>query len=159
VNAAHTDADRGSAVSPADPALDPLVLRVVAGILVTVAAIGLAVIEAFLVPLRAGSVRLPICVPLAVFGNILLARLALRQTGSILAAGLQPVVWLVTVLVLSLPRAEGDVIVEGTVTGLVFLFGGAVGGAYAVASGINRRIAPPAHGGSGSPRGSGRPRR
>ena len=121
---------------------DPLVFRIVAGLLVTVASFGLAVIEAFLVPLRIGSVPLPLSVVLAVAGNVLLTRLAGRQTGSALAAGLQPLVWLLTVVVLSLPRAEGDVIVAGTVTALVFLFAGSVAGAYGIAAEITRRTKP-----------------
>jgi hypothetical protein len=129
------------APGPVGGAGDPVVLRVVAGVLVTVATVGLAVIEAFLVPLRIGSVPVPICVPLAVVGTVFLTRLAARQTGSVVAAALQPVLWLVTVVVLSLPRPEGDVIVEGTLTGLVFLFVGAIAGAYAVASEVTRRTA------------------
>lgn len=156
---ARASADRGRPDAPADPALDPLVLRVAAGVLITVASVALAVVEAFLVPLRAGSVPLPLSVPLAVAGNILLARLAARRTGGILAVALQPAAWLVTVVVLSLPRAEGDVIVEGTLTGLVFLFAGAVGGAYAVASELGRRAGPGANRrgsvGADEPRGPG----
>jgi hypothetical protein len=123
---------------------DPLVFRIVAGLLVSVASVGLAVVEAFLVPLRIGSVPFPLCVLMAAAGNVLLTRLAGRQTGSILAAALQPVLWLVTVVVLSLPRAEGDVIVAGTLTGLVFLFAGSVAGAYGIAAEITRRTRPEA---------------
>jgi hypothetical protein len=121
---------------------DPLALRVLAGVLIAVAAAGLALVECFLVPLRIGSVRFPIVVPLAMAGNILLARLAGRQTGSVAGAAVPPVLWLAAVIVLSWPRAEGDVIVEGTLTGLVFLFAGAVAGAYGVASEITRRTRP-----------------
>jgi hypothetical protein len=127
-----------------DPALDPLPVRVVAGVLIAVLAVALAVVEAFLVPLRIGSVPLPICVPLAMAGNIVLAKLAVRQTGSIAWGAVQPLLWLVVVIVLSLPRAEGDLIVPGSVTGLVFLFAGAVSGAYGVASEITRRAGAPA---------------
>ncbi len=121
---------------------DPLVLRVLAGVLIAVAAAGLALIECFLVPLRIGSVPFPLAVPLAMAGNILLARLAGRQTGSIAGAAVPPVLWLAVVIVLAWPRAEGDVIVEGSVTGLVFLFAGAVAGAYGVASEVTRRSRP-----------------
>jgi len=117
-------------------------LRVAAGVLVAVAAAGLAVLECFLVPLRIGSVRFPICVLLAVAGNILLARLAARQTGSPRAGAVPPAVWLVTVVLLSLPRPEGDVVVEGSLTGLVFLFAGSVAGAYGAAREITRRARP-----------------
>jgi Family of unknown function (DUF6113) len=139
-------AARVPAVAPVPPVpdRDPVVLRVLAGVLVAVAAVALAVLECFLVPLRIGSVPFPIAVPLALAGNILLARLAGRQTGSLVGAAVPPVLWLAVVIVLSLPRAEGDLIVEGSVTGLVFLFAGAVAGAYGVAAEVGRRVKPPA---------------
>ena len=122
-----------------DHGTDPLAVRVAAGVLISAFAVGLAVVEAFLVPLRVGTVPLPICVLLAVAGNVVLTKLAVRQTGSIVCGVLQPVLWLVVIVVLSVPRAEGDLIVPGSATGLVFLFAGAVAGAYGVASEITRR--------------------
>ena len=82
--------------------------------LISAFAVGLAVVEAFLVPLRVGTVPLPICVLLAVAGNVVLTKLAVRQTGSIVCGVLQPVLWLLVIVVLSLPRAEGDLIVPGS---------------------------------------------
>jgi hypothetical protein len=130
-----------AAAAPArrDHGTDPLAVRVAAGVLISAFAVGLAVVEAFLVPLRVGTVPLPICVLLAVAGNVVLTKLAVRQTGSIVCGVLQPVLWLVVIVVLSVPRAEGDLIVPGSATGLVFLFAGAVAGAYGVASEITRR--------------------
>ena len=127
--------------APARPgrAADPLTARVAAGVLISLFSVGLALVEAFLVPLRVGTVPLPICVLLAVAGNVVLTKLAVRQTGSVVVGVLQPVLWLLVVVVLSLPRAEGDLIVPGSATGLVFLFAGAVAGAYGVASEITRR--------------------
>jgi len=132
--------------APARPgrAADPLAARVVAGVLISLFSVGLALVEAFLVPLRVGTVPLPICVLLAVAGNVVLTKLAVRQTGSVVVGVLQPVLWLLVVVVLSLPRAEGDLIVPGSATGLVFLFAGAVAGAYGVASEITRRAGPAA---------------
>jgi hypothetical protein len=135
--AAADRAERGGDAPP-DRAGEPAVLRLVVGGLIAVLAVGLALVEAFLVPLRVGTVPLPICVPLAMAGNIVLAKLAARQTGSIAWGAVPPVLWLVVVIVLSLPRAEGDLIVPGSLTGLVFLFAGAVAGAYGVASEITR---------------------
>jgi hypothetical protein len=129
----------GPAPARPDHAADPLAVRVAAGVLISVLAVGLALVEAFLVPLRVGRVPLPICVLLAVAGNVGLTKLAVRQTGSIGWGVLQPVLWLVVVIVLSVPRAEGDLVVPGSLTGLVFLFAGAVAGAYGVASEITRR--------------------
>ena len=127
------------APAPRDHGTDPLAVRVAAGVLVSAFAVGLALVEGFLVPLRIGTVPLPICVLLAVAGNVVLTKLAVRQTGSIVCGVLQPVLWLVVIVVLSVPRAEGDLIVPGSATGLVFLFAGAVAGAYGVASEITRR--------------------
>lgn len=127
-------------VPPVRP--DPVAFRVAAGVLVAVAATALAVVESFLVPLRVGSVPLPVSVPLALLGNAGLSRLAGRWTGSVIGAAVPPVLWLVVVVVLSMPRAEGDLIVPGTLTGLVFLFGGAVAGAYGVATAAVRRVRP-----------------
>ena len=127
------------APAPRDHGTDPLAVRVAAGVLISAFAVGLALVEAFQVPLRVGTVPLPICVLLAVAGNVVLTKLAVRQTGSIVCGVLQPVLWLVVIVVLSVPRAEGDLIVPGSATGLVFLFAGAVAGAYGVASEITRR--------------------
>jgi hypothetical protein len=132
-------APAGAAVPAPVPYRDPPVLRVVAGALIAVAAVALTVLECFLVPLRIGSVPVPVAVPLAMAGNVLLPRLAARQTGALAGVVLPPVLWLVVVIVLSVPRAEGDLIVPGSVTGLVFLFAGAVAGAYGVAAEIGRR--------------------
>ena len=107
--------------------------------LISVFSVWLALVEAFLVPLRVGTVPLPVCVLLAVVGNAGLTKLAVRQTGSIVWGVLQPVLWLLVIVVLSVPRAEGDLIVPGSLTGLVFLFAGAVAGAYGVASEVTRR--------------------
>jgi hypothetical protein len=123
----------GSAEGPA-----PLALRVAGGLLVVLAAVALAVVECFLVPLRVGTVPLPLCVPLAMAGNVVLARLAGGLTGRSLLGVLPPVLWLAVVLVLAAPRAEGDLIVPGTLTGLVFLFAGAVAGAYGAATTVTR---------------------
>jgi len=130
-----------AAVAP-HPAPVPVVVRVIYGVLVLVAAAALAVLECFLVPLRIGTVPLPVCVPLAIAGNVVLARLAGELTGRPLLGLLPPVLWLAVVLMLAAPRAEGDVIVPGTLTGLVFLFGGSVAGAYGAASTATRRKNP-----------------
>jgi hypothetical protein len=124
-------------------------VRLLLGVLVALAAVELAVVEAFLVPLRVGTVPLPVSVPLALVGNVVLARLAARLTGVPAAAIVPPVLWLAVVLALSAPRAEGDVVVPGTLTGLVFLFGGCVAGAYGAATEVTRRRSRPAPGARG----------
>jgi hypothetical protein len=146
-----TDGRPGSAVRPGRDArsgpdaaagVAPLAFRVAGGVLVLVGAAALAVIECFLVPLRVGTVPLPLCVPLAVAGNVVLARLAGGLAGRPLLGVLPPVLWLAVVLVLAAPRAEGDLIVPGTLTGLVFLFAGAVAGAYGAATTVTRGRKP-----------------
>lgn len=107
-------------------------------VLVVLAALLLAVVECFLVPLRIGSVPMPVSVPLALAGNVVLARLAARVSGRPVAAILPPLLWLGIVLVLAGKRAEGDLVVPGTVTGLVFLLGGTVAGAYGATSAFGR---------------------
>ena len=94
-------------------------------------------------PLRIGTVPLPVCVPLAVVANVVLARLAARADRLAGRRGrLPPVLWLAVVLLLAAPRAEGDLVVPGTLTGLVFLFAGTVAGAYGAATAITRRRRP-----------------
>lgn len=119
-----------------------LMLRVVGTVLVVLAAMELTLIECYLVPLRVGSVPLPVSVPLAVVGNVLAARLAARAGGIPALAAVPAVLWLATVLVLAVPRAEGDLVVPGTLTGLVFLFAGSVAGAFGVATALTRSRRP-----------------
>ena len=119
-----------------------LVLRVVGTVLVVLAAMELTLIECYLVPLRVGSVPLPVSVLLAVVGNVLAARLTARVGGVAALAAVPAVLWLVTVLVLAVPRAEGDLVVPGTLTGLVFLFAGSVAGAFGVGTALTRSRRP-----------------
>ena len=143
-----SEADRGAQeeLAPAGqaplPGPPPVAARVVLGLLVVVAAVALAIMECFLVPLRVGTVPLPVSVPLAVAGNVVLARLAARVTGRGAPAVVPPVLWLAVVLVLAAPRPEGDVVVPGSATALAFLFAGAVAGAYGAASTAVRRPNP-----------------
>lgn len=128
---------------PAAPARrEPVLLRVLGGVLVAVAAVWFAVVESFLVPLRIGSVPFPVCILLAAVGNVLLARLAARWTDTTFGAAIPPVLWLLVVMVLAARRDEGDLVVPGTTVALLFLFVGAVAGAFGVASTISRRVKP-----------------
>jgi hypothetical protein len=78
------------------------------------AAVLSGVLEVLFIPLYVGSVLLPVVVPLAIGGNLLLPRLGrtLVPTG---AGAFAPfLAWLVPVLILALfPRPEGDVLVPG----------------------------------------------
>jgi hypothetical protein len=110
--------------------------------LLALIALALALVECFLVPLRAGTVPLPVCVLLAAAGNVVLSRVSAALSGVPLTAVVPPVLWLGVVLVLSVQRPEGDLVVPGSLTGLVFLFGGSVAGAYGAATSITRSTRP-----------------
>jgi hypothetical protein len=112
---------------------------VVGGVLLAGIAVQAAVVESFLVPLHAGRWAVPVAVPAAVVGNVLLAKGMAWLTGRRLAAVVPPVLWLVVVLALAAPRPEGDLVVPGTLAGLAFLFLGATAGGLAAASVIMPR--------------------
>jgi len=106
--------------------------------LVAVVAALAALLEAFLVPLYAGSVIVPVSVLLAVAGSVALPRMAralVPRTG----ASLVPLLaWLAVMLGLLIGRPEGDVAFPGAPTSaeLTFygtLFGGVLAGLAAVA--------------------------
>ena len=98
--------------------------------LVLVLAALLAVWGAFLVPLRIGTVPLPVSWLIAAVGNVALGWWGGRLLGRVGAVG-PGVVWLVIALTLGTKRAEGDLIVPGTIIGLVFLLVGAIASAVA----------------------------
>lgn len=107
-------------------------VRLLGGAVMAVAAAQLAVLECFLLPLRIGSTPVPISIPIAMLANVGLPALAYRLTASRAAAALPVMVWIVVVILASVPRPEGDVIVTGTWRGVGLLILGAVAGAYAV---------------------------
>jgi hypothetical protein len=152
-------APKPAATKPAAVAAEPAAARPAAGrrravagrfagaVLVSLASVWLAFFECFLVPLRAGTVVIPVSIVLAVAGNAVLPRLALAAAGRKAAALLPPVLWLAVVFVFAAPRPEGDLIVPGTWSGLAFLFLGALGGAYGAAM----AVLPPRLGPDGKP--------
>ena len=113
-----------------------MIRRLGGALLVTVLAAWLALVEVFWLPLRVFGVPVPVSVVAAVVGNLLLVGLAVRLTGSRLAAVLPAVVWLVIAVAASLRRPEGDLLlVGGGVLGylsLAFLLAGVVAAAFAV---------------------------
>ncbi len=107
--------------------------------LVLVLTVLLAVWGAFLVPLRVGGTAVPVCWVVAVVGNVLLGRYGGQLLGR--SGALVPgLLWLGIALTLGSKRREGDLIVPGSVTGLVFLLVGAI--ASAVAYGLASPGAP-----------------
>lgn len=120
-------------------------------VLAVVVACWLTLVEILWLPLRIGGVLVPISVPAAVVGNLLLVAGAYRVSRSRLVAALPAVVWIVLVLLASQQRPEGDLLIVGggglgTVS-LAFLLLGVVAAVFAVArviSGPRRRRSRPA---------------
>jgi hypothetical protein len=76
------------------------------------AAVG-GVLAVLLTPLYIGSVIAPVALVVAAATNAILPVLVRSLTRSTMAAVLPLIVWIVVVLVLSLPRPEGDVMLPG----------------------------------------------
>jgi hypothetical protein len=120
----------------ADQALAPVVTVVVSAVLTVL----LSVWAAFYSPLRAGTVPLPVSL-LALAGLLRLGVLAGRAVGWP-AAALLALLWTAVTLPLSVPRREGDLVVQGLYgTGLVgtlYLLGGIVGWVVVVGAAAGR---------------------
>jgi hypothetical protein len=125
--------------------------QVGAGAVVVVLALWLALVEVFWLPLRVGPVLVPVSIAAAVAGNLLLPRLAVRWSGSRLAAALTGVAWIVVVVAGMIRRPEGDLLITGGgatgVVNLAFLLAGVLAAAYAVgrALGSPRPVRPEGH--------------
>lgn len=87
----------------------------------------------FLVPLRVGTVRVPVSLLIAGVGNLLLGRAGGRLMGlpGVLVPGL---LWLGLVFLLGTQRRGGDLVIPGDLVGTAFLAVGALG--FAVAFGM-----------------------
>jgi uncharacterized protein DUF6113 len=137
VSRVAAEAPPPAAVAPPS-AVRPMWLRVLGGVLVGVAAVQSALLEVFYVPLRAGTVILPVSALAAVVLNVLLPRLMYRATQVRRATVVPAALWLVVVVGLAMGRPEGDVVLPGSsnaigVVALVVLFGGAAAAAFGVA--------------------------
>jgi hypothetical protein len=144
--AAQTGAER-SAEAPADrqprpPSRAAAVALAVAAVLVaTFGAALTAVLSAFLVPLRIGTVAVPLSVLIVIVGNAAAVRFAYRATGRKLAMAAPAMGWLVTTMPFTVRRAEGDLVISDGWTGLAVLFCGSL--ALAVSAYLVI-VAPPA---------------
>jgi hypothetical protein len=117
-----------------------------AGLLLVVLAAALsALIEAFLVPLYAGTVVVPVAVVLALAGNLALPRLA-RALVPRTAATVAPVLaWLAVMFVFLAGRPEGDVAFPGSPAGAEWVFYGTLfGGVLAGIAAVVTSTPPPA---------------
>ena len=116
------------------------------GVLAVVVAVWLATAEVFWLPLRMGGVLLPVSVVVAVVGNLLLPRLALRLSASRVVAALTGVAWLVVVVAAMIRRPEGDLLITGGgatgVVNLAFLMLGVLAAAFAVGRALGGPAAP-----------------
>ena len=104
--------------------------RAAAYALLLVLTVLLALWGSFLVPFRVGGTLVPVSWVVAGVGNVVLGRAGARLAGSTgaMAPGL---LWLAVVLALAARRAEGDVVVPGTVVGLGFVLVGGLASAAA----------------------------
>ncbi len=120
----------GFAAPPAPRADDPalsLLLRVAGGLLVLAATALVAIVESFYVPLRLGTVRLPVSLAIAVACHPLLVWLMRAATGHAWAMLTPFIGWLGLVTVLGMRRADGDLIITGdNWISTALLFGGSV---------------------------------
>jgi hypothetical protein len=124
--------------------------RVAWAVAIVAVAAWVALVEVFWLPLRVGGILLPLSVPAAVAGNLLLVGTALRLTRSRLVAVLPAVVWLVVVVAAMMRRPEGDLVIIGQgalgVVGLTFLLVGVLAAAVAVGRALatprTRRVTP-----------------
>jgi Family of unknown function (DUF6113) len=114
-------------------------MRVVCGVLIGAGSLEAAILEVFFVPLRIGTVLVPVAVVAAFVLNVTLPKLMYAATVSRFAAVMPAVLWLVVVVGLSLGRPEGDVVLPGDAVGLFLLFGGAAAAAFGVARAIPPR--------------------
>ena len=121
-------------------------LAVVAGmVLYLLVAVLAAVLEVLLVPVRVGTVVVPVTVVLAAVTMVALPALASGATGRTLGAFVPVGAWIVTVVVLSQARPEGDVLLLGSAPLVYVTYAmlaiGAVCGIATVVSLDRRRIA------------------
>jgi hypothetical protein len=110
--------------------------RAVSGLAVVVVATWLALVEVFWLPLRVAGVLVPLSVVAAVAGNLMLVALALRLTGSRLAAVLPALAWVVVAIGAMIRRPEGDLLLTGGgalgIVNLAFLLLGVTAAAFSV---------------------------
>ena len=113
------------------------------GIVVVLVSGWAALVEVFWLPLRIGSVLVPLSIVGAVVGNLMLTAAAHRLSGSRVVAVLPAVVWLVVAVSAMIRRPEGDVVLTGGggtgVVNLAFLLLGVMAAAF----GVGRVLAGP----------------
>lgn len=117
-----------------------LALRFTGTLVAVVGAVATAVMAAFLTPLYAGTVRLPVAIVVAVAANYALVWFTYRVTEHKLVALLPGLVWMGVMILFSARTSEGDIVLAGNNwVGLATIFTGVA--AYAVAA--YRLLIPP----------------
>ena len=140
---------RADAESPAVAALGM--------VLCGLAALLAGLVEVLLTPLYVGRWLFPVTLLLAIVTNVALPLLARQFIDATVAAVIPVALWLLTVLLLSLARPEGDVLLPGgsgaqqwVSYGLV-LVGGAAGAITIALTARRSRLRPPAQSGVSTP--------
>lgn len=117
-------------------------------VLVLVLAVEVAVVSAFLVPLRVGGTLVPVALPLAGVGTALVARAGGRLVGDRRGAVAPGAVAVVLGLLLGSRRAEGDLVLAGgdgtglATVSLLYLLAVALGAGAGYARSPARRLPP-----------------
>ena len=104
---------RAEAPEPARADSESPAVAAVGMVLCGLAALLAGLIEVLLTPLYVGRWLFPVTLVLAILTNVALPLLARQFIDVTVAAAIPVVLWLLTVLLLSLPRAEGDVLLPG----------------------------------------------
>jgi TRAP-type C4-dicarboxylate transport system permease small subunit len=102
-------------------------LKIVGAVVATGLGAVLGVTEAFLVPLRLGSIYVPVSLALAILLNPALAWFAVDVTGRKAAAALPALAWCVIWFLAASKTTEGDLVITGdNWVGLVTLLAGPI---------------------------------
>lgn len=118
------------------------------GLVGVVLAAWLAAVEVFWLPLRVGSVPVPVSLLAAVVGNLLLPAWVHRRSGSRLVGLLPVLVWAAVAVGAAVRRPEGDLLISGATTassvvGLGFLLLGVLAGSFSLGRLLSRPVVRP----------------
>ncbi|GAA1706527.1 hypothetical protein [Fodinicola feengrottensis] len=115
-----------------------LVIAIVGGVVAVVAGFGAGVVEGFLIPLRAGEMRVPIAILVAIVANAGIALWTRYVTGNKLAPVAPAISWFAAIALLGTQTSAGDLVIVGNDwVALATVFVGAV--AFAVGLFIGAR--------------------
>ncbi|WP_163511117.1 hypothetical protein [Fodinicola acaciae] len=116
-------------------------IAICGGVVAVLAGFGAGVLEAFLIPLRAGVVRLPVAVLVALVVHVGIALWTRYVTGSRLAPIVPAISWFAAVAVLGTRTPAGDIVIVGSDwVALTTVFVGAIG--YAIGLFLAARPGP-----------------